>query len=271
MRTKGISPQYTKQTNRLLVLRLLCSGQGLSRTEITRRVGLAKMTVSNITAELLRAGLIEEEAGGGALLDHGGQVPRRLGDAPEEGLVLDDVHILPHVGGGGGDLHELEDIGPGGVLVKDAVQAHLVQHRHRVHRLGEGEHGVDGLVDVPVLPEVEVLGAQLLDDHRDAPGVDEHGAQHRLLGLHRVGHLPGQQLLVHGHVPSPPLGSVFKRASPLRGGKLQSKARGMCGRLERRPLIRPFRPPSPLRGEGLGAAGRSYSSATVTVRVPEIS
>ena len=64
MRTKGISPQYTKQTNRLLVLRLLCSGQGLSRTEITRRVGLAKMTVSNITAELLRAGLIEEEAGG---------------------------------------------------------------------------------------------------------------------------------------------------------------------------------------------------------------
>lgn len=43
MRTKGISPQYTKQTNRLLVLRLLCSGQGLSRTEITRRVGLAKM------------------------------------------------------------------------------------------------------------------------------------------------------------------------------------------------------------------------------------
>ncbi len=60
MRTKGISLEHTKRSNRLLVLRLLCSGAGFSRTEITKKVGLAKMTVTNITSELLRAGLIEE-------------------------------------------------------------------------------------------------------------------------------------------------------------------------------------------------------------------
>lgn len=63
MRTKGISLEHTKQANRLLVLRLLCSGRGLSRTEISRQVGLAKMTVTNIIAELLRADLIEETVG----------------------------------------------------------------------------------------------------------------------------------------------------------------------------------------------------------------
>lgn len=63
MRTKGISLEHTKKANRLLVLRLLCSGQGFSRTEISRQVGLAKMTVTNIISELLRMGFIEETAG----------------------------------------------------------------------------------------------------------------------------------------------------------------------------------------------------------------
>lgn len=62
MRTAGINLEEIRKTNRLLILRLLCSGNGLSRTDLTQMTGLAKMTVSNITAELLSAGLIEELA-----------------------------------------------------------------------------------------------------------------------------------------------------------------------------------------------------------------
>ena len=53
MKEKGINGEATKRMNRLLVLRLLCTVPGLSRTEITRRTGLAKMTVTNITADLI--------------------------------------------------------------------------------------------------------------------------------------------------------------------------------------------------------------------------
>lgn len=57
---KGINSEKTKMINRLLVLRMLCTQQTVSRVEITRQVGLAKMTVSNIIAELIANGLICE-------------------------------------------------------------------------------------------------------------------------------------------------------------------------------------------------------------------
>lgn len=58
---KGINGEKTKQLNRLLVLRLLCTVPSISRTEITKRIGLVKMTVSNIVNELLATGLIYEK------------------------------------------------------------------------------------------------------------------------------------------------------------------------------------------------------------------
>ena len=57
--------------------------------------------------DALFGGVQDLLGGAGALLDHAGQVGRRLGDAPQQGLVLYDGHIFRHVGGGGGDLHEL--------------------------------------------------------------------------------------------------------------------------------------------------------------------
>lgn len=60
MRNQGLNLEQTKQANRLLVLRLICTIGNVTRTELTRRVGLAKMTVSNITADLLRTGMIQE-------------------------------------------------------------------------------------------------------------------------------------------------------------------------------------------------------------------
>lgn len=60
MKEKGINGEATKRMNRLLVLRLLCTVPELSRTEITRRTGLAKMTVTNITADLIAHRVIQE-------------------------------------------------------------------------------------------------------------------------------------------------------------------------------------------------------------------
>ena len=138
-------------------------------------------------------GQVQHRLGGlPALLDQLGQVPGGLVDPAEKGLVPDDADVFLHVRGGGGDLHELEDVVPGGVLVINPPELHLVQHRHRVDGGGEVEHGVDGLVNVPVGGQVKVLPGERLHHVRDAPGVNEHGAQHRLFRLHAVGHLPEQ-------------------------------------------------------------------------------
>ena len=81
-----------------------------------------------------------------------------------------------------------------------AILAHLVQHGHRVDGLGKIEHGADRLIDLPVLPEIEILRLQRFDHLGHAPLVDKDGAQHRLFRLHRVGHLAGEQFV---HVRSP--------------------------------------------------------------------
>ena len=141
-----------------------------------------------------------------SLLDQGGEIACGLGHPAQQSLVLQDPDVLHHVGRGGGGVHELEQIAPGGVLVVHPVLLHVLQHRHWVDGEGVIEHGVDGIVDLPVLPYIEVVGPQLVDDLRHAPGVDEHRAQHRLLRLHTVRHLPEQQLFVfHWHLPEPPL------------------------------------------------------------------
>lgn len=61
MKRKGLNSVQTKTLNRLLVLQLLCMMGGGSRTELTKRTRLAKMTVSNITAELLQNGVLYEK------------------------------------------------------------------------------------------------------------------------------------------------------------------------------------------------------------------
>ena len=61
MKHHGLNSEQTKKNNRLLVLNLLCTMQNATRTEITNRIGLAKMTVTNITADLLANGLIYEK------------------------------------------------------------------------------------------------------------------------------------------------------------------------------------------------------------------
>lgn len=60
MKIVGMNGDTTKRANRQQVLRLLSTEPGISRTEIAARMGLVKMTVSNIIAEMLRSGMVGE-------------------------------------------------------------------------------------------------------------------------------------------------------------------------------------------------------------------
>ena len=72
----------------------------------------------------------------------------------------------------------------------------MLQHRDRVNGEGVVEHGVDGLIDLHVLLQIKVLRAQLINDLRHTPRVNEHRAQHRLLRFYRMGQLLEQQFFI---------------------------------------------------------------------------
>ena len=133
----------------------------------------------------------------GALLDHGGDVRRGGGHRPQQGLFPDDPDIFHDVGAGGGHLHQLDQIAPG-VVGGQARPLHLSRHGNAVDGLGVDEHGIDGLENLPIPAQIEVLRLELIHHVLHAVGVDEHRAQHRLLRLRRVGHLANQQF-IRGH------------------------------------------------------------------------
>lgn len=56
----GINKKDLKRQNRLLVLRLLCETPDISRTVLTQKTGLVKMTVSNIINDMLAVGSVCE-------------------------------------------------------------------------------------------------------------------------------------------------------------------------------------------------------------------
>ena len=119
---------------------------------------------------------------------------------PEHGLVPDDVGVANHIGSGGGDFHQLQNV-VSGIVVVIAQLLQLIQHRHRVNGLGEVEHGIDGFKNLPILLKVEILRLHNAHHIGDAPAVNENRAQHRLLRFQRLGQLPGQKFLVHAVSP----------------------------------------------------------------------
>jgi predicted NBD/HSP70 family sugar kinase len=60
MLKKGKNLQDVKMGNRMLVLKLICTGQCSSRADISRKTGLSKMTVTNIVQQLLQEDLVCE-------------------------------------------------------------------------------------------------------------------------------------------------------------------------------------------------------------------
>lgn len=58
---RGESAKDMKHSNRLLVLKLLCTKGAMVRSTITKETGLSKMTTTNIITDLIQAGLVCEE------------------------------------------------------------------------------------------------------------------------------------------------------------------------------------------------------------------
>ena len=144
-------------------------------------------------------GGLQELVCGAALGAHQlGQLPEALPHPAQPSLVRHNGGVFQHVGGGGGDFHELAQIGHGGVVVVHPGLLHSVQHRHRVDGLQAVEHGEQHGEQIPVLAHIEVVGEEAGHHVGHAPVVNEHGAQHRLLGHDGVGKLEIAQF-VCGH------------------------------------------------------------------------
>lgn len=60
---KGTNNQDIKRQNKLLILKMIATGTGLSRVEIAHATGLTKMTVGNLISELMEENLICEKEG----------------------------------------------------------------------------------------------------------------------------------------------------------------------------------------------------------------
>ena len=118
-----------------------------------------------------------------AVIDHLADLSGGGSQIAHERLVVDDGAVLLDVGGRRRDLKKLGNVIVGMRLVIDAALLHLVEHRHRVDLFREIEHRIDGLVDLAVLPQIEVLRPKKADDVRHTALVNEHGAEHRLLRL----------------------------------------------------------------------------------------
>ena len=110
---------------------------------------------------------------------------------------MHDRAVLFNVGGGRRDLQKLRDIIIAALLVVHTALFHFIEYGNRVDLFREVEHRIDRLVDLAVLPEIEVVRLQHADYVRHAALVDQHGAEHRLLRFQCLRNLPLKQFFVH--------------------------------------------------------------------------
>ena len=132
-----------------------------------------------------------------ALIDHVADLRGRGDECAQQRLVVDDGAVLLDVGGGRRDLEQLRQIIIAVLLIVHAALFHFIENGDRVDLFREVEHRIDGLIDLAVLPQIEILRLQHADDIRHAALINEHGAEHRLLRFQRLRRLPGKQFLIH--------------------------------------------------------------------------
>ena len=152
------------------------------------------------SVDLFFSGLQNFPGSTGLVIDHLGNIPCRLAQAPEHGFFLDNIGIPHGICGGRRNFHELLHIFQR-ILVVVAQLLQLVQNGNGVDGLREVEHGIDRFIDLPVLLLVEILRLQNADNIRNAAAVDENRAENGLLRLQRLGLLSGHQFFIHGLSP----------------------------------------------------------------------
>ena len=107
-------------------------------------------------------------------------------EGAQHALLADDAGV---VGGVGRRRHELGqrvyEIAPSGAL-EHALALKLGAEGDHIDLLAPVIQGERGAVDEPVRVAIEVVGRERLRDGGDGVRVDEHGAEHRLLGLEVV-------------------------------------------------------------------------------------
>jgi predicted NBD/HSP70 family sugar kinase len=140
---KKATRQSTKEHNRDLVLKLLFDHDTISRAEIARITGLTRTTVSDVIANQIAEGLVEEVGVGASI---GGKNPILLS------LVADSRYLI--------GLNLAHDQFCGAIVnlrgdVKDMV-CHPVPGRNREHALASVYEILDALVAKPWKPLVGI-------------------------------------------------------------------------------------------------------------------
>ena len=81
----GKNREDYRKNNRGHVLKLVATGECRNRTELTKAMGLSKMSISRIVSEMMGAGLLEEEGTAGS--DEPGRASSALGISPNAPLA----------------------------------------------------------------------------------------------------------------------------------------------------------------------------------------
>ena len=186
-----------------------------------------------------------------------------LDEAPQRGLLGDDLGVVRGVRGGGDGRDQRVQVGGAAEADQVAPALQLRGDRDRVGGLAAAVEVEDALVDGLVRGAVEVVGPQDLDDVRDRVLAQEHAAEHRLLGgevlrglpveRRQVGtrsrcvaggaHRPGTArctIVRHGHTQRHPRSTVYRTCVRYAWGVRRFSVWGRGGTRDRR---------NPLRGE----------------------
>ncbi len=143
---------------------------------------LGRLLLTDLIDDLLR--LVDQAAGVVVVTDVGLLHDADAGgdQAPDLGLVVDDLGVVLEVDGGERRLAEADDVVEPAAVLELALLLEARGHGDRVERqpgLGEGEHP---LIDEPMSRRREVLGAQDAGHPVEGGVVEEHAAEHGLLG-----------------------------------------------------------------------------------------
>lgn len=132
-----------KEHNRRLILRAVFSGTATSRAAIAGQTGLAKPTVSDLVAELIDDGLLEE-GGRGESTESGGKRPTLLRFRPEARQI---IGVSINAGRAQGVLTDLN----GEVFARHSADLHAAQGDDALTVLREVVNGLMAQRDAPLL------------------------------------------------------------------------------------------------------------------------
>ena len=99
----------------------------------------------------------------------------------QQRLIAHDGGVLEHVRRRGREVHDLHEIRLRRPLTVNASHLHLIHDGDGINFLAEGEHAEDRLKDLAIGLDIKFFCPHLVDYVRHTGGIDQHGADDRLL------------------------------------------------------------------------------------------